>query len=129
RADEYSTVGAECVAFPSAIGLPGDARRTRQARHEEVQAGTTTSIGQLIHGITIFSPEDGAPFSQQPPSLREGRRRFLIILIGYAKDDKLTFDLALRRWRGRGVRRLGGLPDGTAVCRSLRGAEPSVLVW
>ncbi len=25
---------------------------------------------------TIFSPEDGTPFSQLPPSLREGRRRF-----------------------------------------------------
>jgi len=24
----------------------------------------------------IFSPEDGTPFPQQPPSLREGRRCF-----------------------------------------------------
>jgi hypothetical protein len=24
----------------------------------------------------IFSPEDATPFSQLPPSLREGRRRF-----------------------------------------------------
>jgi hypothetical protein len=35
--------------------------------------------------VAIFSPEDGTPFSQQPPSLRRGRRR---VWRGRSNGDK-----------------------------------------
>src|SRR5260370_10979190 len=73
-----------CLHRPTdfTIGL-GDCRavgqywRLQSSRSVLATAKQSISIGDCKAVDTIFSPEDGTPFSQLPPSLREGRSRLM----------------------------------------------------